>query len=148
MKSGTYRIYALIHGDGDPQEVLMGRFMVHGNNFITLEDHDGLISNELPDGPIGHLHDKFVHGLDNSGYFKLVPEQQIDQGLHDDLVDDVSWDDTNPEARYLLLGPNEEPKRMEMYGHTVVLDGEKLSDDEVKKIVEAVRENKFKLLPV
>lgn len=148
MKSGTYRIYQLIHGEGDPQEVLVGRFMVKDGNFTTLEDHDGLITKELPDGPVGHPHEKFFNGIDNSGYYKLIAEQNIDQGHHADLVEDVDWDDSQPEARYILMAPNEEPKRMEMYGETVVLDGEKLSDEAVKKIIEAVRENKFRLLPV
>src|SRR5277367_1207167 len=138
MKSGTYRIYRIMHGNGDPQESLVGRFMVQGNNFTTLEDHDGLITNEVPDGPIGYPHQKFFNGLDNSGYFKLISEQNINQGQHKDLIGDVDWDDSQPEARYLLLAPNEEPKHMEMYGETVVLDGERLDDDAVKKIIEDV----------
>jgi hypothetical protein len=147
-KSGTYRIYHLTHGSGDPQEVMIGRFMISHNNFNVLEDHDGLLSRELPEGVMDDHHQKCLFELDNSPYFKLIPEQQINQGIHNDLIGEVDWADTNPEARYMLLAPNEEPKRMEMYGETAVLDGQKLSDEAVKKVVEAVREGKFKLVPV
>jgi hypothetical protein len=146
--SGTYRVYHMTHGSGDPQEVMIGRFMISHNNFNILEDHDGLLGRELPEGAMDDHHQKCLFELDNSPYFKLIPEQQINQGLHNDLIEEVDWADTNPEARYMLIAPNEEPKRMEMYGETVVLDGEKLSDEAVKKIVGAVREGKFKLVPV
>jgi hypothetical protein len=148
VRNGIYRVYSLTHGDGEPQDVLIGRFMISGKNFNVLEDHDGLLSESLPEGQIGPVHQKFFSSMDHNPYYKLVNENHISQGSHDDLMEEIDWGDSNPEARYMLLAPNEEPRRVEMYGENMVLDGERVPDDKVDELVAAIRDGKYKLLPV
>jgi hypothetical protein len=115
MESGTYRIYRHIHTLNLPEYRLIGRFWIDGKNFHILEDHEFFLESALPDGELDQRHQAILNNLMTSGYFRIVHDEQTNQGLHDDLVQDLDLGPEEPDAEYLLSKPSCEPSRVEIF---------------------------------
>lgn len=148
FESGTYRIFQVIQTAGKPEERLVGRFYIKGKMFHLLEDHDHLFRDSLPDGQMDEAHQKVIWNLMHSPYFRVVTEDEINQGFHDNLVEEIDLGQNKPDAEYLLSGYASEPLHMEMYGENAILDGKRLTDEQLSGIMNKVREDRYKLVPI
>src|SRR4051812_6172309 len=102
--TGSYRIYHIYHTNGKHESQLVGRFVIQNGEFHVLEDHDKLMSDSLPDGPMDYAHEKFLWSLQHSGYYRIVHEDEINEGHHQGLVEDLDIGPTEPDAEYILTG--------------------------------------------
>lgn len=148
FEKGTYRIHRILHTQGTPYEQHMGRFMIQDGQFHILEDYDNLMSDTLGEGLLDDTHKKFICKLTNSGYFKLIHEDEANQGLHDDLIDDLDMGPVEPDQEYIYLVPGSEPQRIEMFGENAIIDGRKLEENELRELVEAANEGLARMMPV
>jgi hypothetical protein len=150
LDSGSYKIFQLIPTKGDTEENYIGRFLVQGGEFFNLEDHTGMLQEHLPDGPMNDIHKKALQSLMNSGYYKVVHEKEISQGHHETLIPELDLGaDESPEAEYILTDEmGSEPKRVEMYGEVVIIDGQKVEEKEYNKIMDLIHSGKMKLIPI
>ncbi len=134
---------------GKSDERLVGRFMIKGGQFSILEDHNGLLEDSLPEGPMDERHNKILFGLIHSGYYKIVSADHINQGHHDDLVDELSLGNTEPDQEFIVSGPTlHEPMRLEFYGENAIVDGEKLDDDKVKDLMDKIHSGVYRMVPI
>src|SRR6266851_2331960 len=147
LKSGTYLLYELEPTEGKPEQHMVGRFMVEGDQFHILEDHNNILSDHLSDGLMTPNHQKALFNLLHSGYFRIIPEDEINEGHHEDQIEDLDIGNTEPDATYLVSGPTlDEPKVLEMYGDNCVLDGKKLSEEEIKGLMQNIHNDVLKLI--
>jgi hypothetical protein len=124
---------------GKPQERQIGRFTIKNGQFFILEDYDGILEEMLPEGPFSDLHQRALSSLFHSAYFKLVDEKKVNQGEHEDLVPDLDIGNTKPESEAMLSYPDQEPQMIEIFGDKMVMDGQVLSEEAVKKLMDDVR---------
>ena len=151
FKDGTYRVYSVRQTNGDPAERFLARFLINDKKFNVLEDYENLLSRNLPEGQITPSHDKLIWSLMHSGYYKVVHEDEGNQGAYEPLIQEMdTGGDQPPDATYLIMdnfNEYEEPKQLEMYGETAFLDGQKISDEELKQIVESANNGQIRMLP-
>lgn len=148
LENGTFRIYHIETSGSQPKDRLIGRFLIDGKQFFILEDHEDLLESALPDGMLDNNHLNTIDKLNHSPYYKIIHENQLNQGHHDHLIEDLDIGPVEPEAEYILSGRNYAPERMEAYGDSILVDGKKLEDQEVQEIMSKVRSGEFKLIPV
>lgn len=126
----------------------MGRFLIQGKNFHILEDHDNLIQESIHDGPMDERHEKILWHLIHSGYFKVVHEDEVNEGHHDNLINELDIGPTEPDEQFILTGKEAEPQRVEIYGDVIILDGQKLEGEELNDFINKVREHTYKLTAI
>lgn len=148
LTPGSYRVFRIHHTQGGPLEQHIGRFLIQDGNFHILEDYDNLMSDIFPETPVDDYHKKGIWNLVNSGYYKVVHEDEANQGLHDDLIEDLDIGSVEPDAEYIYLIPGSEPQRIEMFGENAIIDGMKLSEEELRKLIEKANEGEARLVPV
>jgi hypothetical protein len=145
LDKSTYRIFAVIHTYGKPQERQIGRFTIKNGQFFILEDYDGILEEMLPEGPFSDIHKRALDSLFHSAYFKLVDEKKVNQGEHEDLIPDLDIGNTKPESEAILSYPDQDPKMIEIYGDKMVIDGKVLSAEDSKQMIEHIRNGEAKL---
>lgn len=148
MSSKTYRIYAVHHTSGSPHEQLVGRFMIKDNEFHILEDNDHLLQDSFPEGFMSDQHQKLLWQLEHSGYYKVVPDQEANEGFHEDLIQDLDIGQQDPDAEYIIHEEGKEPQRLEMYGSSAILDGHKLGNEELNNLMNLVHTGKVQKVPL
>src|SRR6266700_2242145 len=143
MDNGTFSIYFLKPTNGVPEQNQVGRFMIQGGQFTVLEDPFHIFKHNLPDAKMDETHLKLLSHLQNSGYYKLVNDDDINEGFHEDLTPDLDLGATpRPDNEYVVSGPTlRTPMRLEVFGSNFVLDGRKLSEEEVKEFMDNVHKN-------
>lgn len=147
--NGTYSLFFVKQTNGLPEEQLVGRFLIQAGSFYILEDHSKLLQDNLPDGKMDVWHDKVLWYLAHSGYYRIVSNDEINEGYHEDMLEDLDLGDEQPESEYCLVDLNGgEPQRMEMYGDSAILNGHRLTDEELDGIMTQVRSGTLKLLPI
>jgi hypothetical protein len=146
LNKGTYRIFAVMHTYGKPQERQMGRFTVQNGQFFILEDYDGVLEEMLPEGPFSDIHKRALSSLFHSGYFKLVDEKEVNQGVHEDLIPDLDIGNTEPDSEAILSYDDQDPQMIEIFGDKMVRHGQVLPQEEVDKIMEDVNNGVAKLV--
>lgn len=151
FKDGTYRVYSVRQTNGDPAERFLARFLINNNKFNILEDYENLLSGNSPEGDLDPSHDKLIWNLLHSGYYKVIHEDEGNQGAYEPLIQEMDiGGDKQPDATYLIIdnfNEYEEPKQLEMFGETAFLDGERISDEELKQIVESANTGHIRMLP-
>lgn len=148
LENGTFRLYHITDSNSKPQDRLVGRFLIDGKQFFILEDHEGLLENSLPDGLLDNHHLNVIDKLNHSSYYKIIHENQLNQGHHDHLIEDLDIGSVEPEAEYILSGRNYAPERMEAFGDSILIDGKKIEDSEVNEIMNKVRLGEYKLIAI
>jgi hypothetical protein len=146
-KSKTFRIYRIYHTQGQPQEMMVGRFLLDNNKFYCLEDHDGIFA-DYPEDTLDARHLKLFSSLMHSGYFKIVSENEANEGHHDNLIEELDIGGQEPDKEFYLTGQNMPPQRLCYYGNVALLDGQRLSDEELRNIVEQVNAGQMSLEPL
>lgn len=149
FNKGVYSIFSIMPTNGSPEERFVARFLVDGKNFNVLEDHSNLLSDSLPNGLMDPTHFKILWRLMHSGYHKVVPENEINEGHYQNLIPDLDLGYTEPDQEYLLTGPMlEAPKRVEMFGQNVIVDGQKLKPEELQDMMDRIHSHELKLIPL
>lgn len=149
MKDQVFRLYHVYHNDGAPEERLVARFMIHQGQFHILEDHDHLLKESLVEGPYDSNHERLINHLANSGYYRLVNENEVNEGHHDDILPDLDIGPVEPDAEYLLsTDAHEAPERVEMYGQNVIMGGRKLTEEETNELMARVRSGEYSLTAI
>ncbi len=140
---GVYKIYSRAGVSGIPDR-LIARISID-KDFHILEDHQGIFDGSVPEGPMDPLHHKFLESLASSGYFRMVSEEQLNQGVHDDMIEDLDVH-VQPDHEYLLYSQDgEAPKRLHIFEDSWVLDGAQLSEEEQAKYIEQIRNKQLGL---
>jgi hypothetical protein len=86
MNEGTFRLYRLYPGG----QVLVARFSYTGTSLQVLEDHDGIMEDLVPGGRVNNRTLARLHAMSHSPYWRLVSEEDIQSGEHDDLVPEMT----------------------------------------------------------
>lgn len=151
FKDGSYRIYAISHTSANPMERFVARFLINNSEFHVLEDYENLLSGNLPEGHLDEVHCKLIWKLLHSGYFKVVHEEDGNQGAYDPLIQEFDTGGHQPpDAIYTItdnLNEYEEPKTLEMFGDSAFLNGQSISDEELRQLVEAANSGAIKMVP-
>lgn len=143
---GIYKIYSRIGVSGIPDR-LIARIHID-SDFNILEDHLGIFDGALPEGSMDDIHHKFIESLAASGYFRVVSEDQLNQGIHDDMIEELDVH-VQPDHEYLLYGQDgEAPKRLHIFDDSWVVDGAQLSEEEQQKYIEQIRSKQLGLHPL
>lgn len=138
MKSGIYRVYS-VHGD---QRASLGRVVVSNGHTHVVEDRDGSLTDVIPDGYIDAQKERRWAGLQQSPYFQVVSEADLEpQNLEQPNVQpDESFDVVDD-----LLGTR---RRLQAYGDDFFLDGKHLDAQQVETLFNQARLGEVHLLPV
>lgn len=87
MQEGIWRLYRnYIDDDGGIQKRLIGRFLLYGEFFSVLEDHDNLLEKLVPDGQVTAKVLARFKNMEQSPYWDLVLEKDVQEGKHPDLL--------------------------------------------------------------
>ena len=149
LEPGTYRLYSIFHTMGKPEERLVGRFWINGGELHILEDHNNLLSDSLLNGKIDQKHEKVLWNLIHSGYYKVIPESGVNEGHYDDMAQDLDIGEISPDQEYIVSGATlDSPMRLEMHGENLILDGKRLSEEEVKSFMSKVHSQEYTLVPI
>ncbi len=148
---GIYRLYSLTFTeDGQQMRHLDGRFLIHNGYLRILEDSGGNLHKFLPPGEMTPLVTERLDRVRRSGYYELLHEDALHSGVHPDHVPELDFGDADahPEATFTVSGPSlPAPQHLEVWQDSVILDGKKMSDDEVKVLMSAVELKKLVLTP-
>jgi GGDEF domain-containing protein len=159
--SNIYLVFQVRPGDEKLHRRLLGKFILVDGNFMLLEDHG------LPfraDGTPAHVA-QAIHRLADSQYFEVVNMGDVHQGLEPELLDTKDapeggdWlKDLREEARQEdLKGPERKDYEYFRIGQPgpqilsvdetgkVFLDGHPLTDPEVDRVQQTVKERKATL---
>ena len=90
MREGIYRLYRNYAGkDGRLQRRLVGRFILYGNTLNDLEDHDGVLESLAPDHRVSAETLARLRSMQQSPYWDLVHEEEVQSGEHPDLLPEM-----------------------------------------------------------
>ncbi len=147
FKPGTYRVYEILHNQGKPHDQLVARFLIDDGAFHILEDYNHVLVDSLPEGLYDEGHEKVLTQLSQSGYFKVIHEKEANEGHHEDLIEDLDVGDVEPDAEFLIHEDPNPPQTLQMYGQIAILDGKKISDEELQHIMDKVKSGEFTMHP-
>lgn len=147
---GVYRLLASRFDDaGHRHERMVGRFMVHQGILLHLEDHSGALHELFPSGLITHRTQVRMDTIARSGHYRLLHEDDINQGVHPQHVQALDLGRTEPDSTFTLNGQGMPvPQIVEVWGDVVEVAGKRLSDDELHQIMSSVRDGTLILSPV
>lgn len=87
---GIYLVYRRYHGAGGQEtKRLVGRFAILGQDVKILEDHDGVLSDALPQGKLSAQHLKTILNFQMSPYWSLVSDRDVSEGHHEEEIPDL-----------------------------------------------------------
>lgn len=81
----VFSVFGVYPHEGKAEGYMIGRFMVKDGKLRVLEDHNGMLSDMLHNGPVAHNTAR-LKALTNSAYTKVVAETDVVQGHHIDLI--------------------------------------------------------------
>jgi hypothetical protein len=84
--NGIYRLYRLYPGEGQNEQRLVGKFAIVAGLVHPLEDHDGALEDILPKGKLTGWGLHRMIQMAHSAYWRLVMENDIQDGLEPDLL--------------------------------------------------------------
>jgi hypothetical protein len=82
MQEGTFRLYRNYEGGSR----MVARFAFTGTGIQVLEDHDGIMDDLAPNGRMNDRVLQRLESMSESPYWRLVSEEDIQSGEHDDLI--------------------------------------------------------------
>ena len=144
--SGSFRIYKLSFDGLGPQEHLVGRIWIDQNQMHILEDHYSLLTDQLPEGEISDTHQKVLDSFANNGYFKIIHEDDLNAGHHEDKLEELNIGNTEPDHHYVLQDVNgeNEPISVEVYGEKMFCDGKEMTEE----IENSIKSGILRLVPL
>lgn len=145
FQPGSYRVYEVLHNQGKPHDQLVARFLIDENQFHILEDYSHILSDALPEGIFDAGHERLLNQLSNSGYYKIIHEDEANEGHHEGLIEDLDIGDVHPDSEYLIYKEGDEPQTMQMYGDSAILNGKKITDEELQQIMDKVRSGELEM---
>lgn len=148
INKGAYRIFQHTVGHWGAVKRPVGRVLFKDGQCHVLEDNDGILRNELPEGEVGDKHEDFMRRLSHSYMFEVVPEEEINQGEHPDLIPNLPLGEPEPDHKYLLQDGENEPQRVEIYDSHWIVDGQNLGPDEQNQLFMDIRSGKKRLFPI
>jgi hypothetical protein len=147
---GVYRVLASRYdGNGQRHDRLLGRFAIYEGMLIHLEDHGGVMDTMLPAGMVTARTKMRLQGLERSGYYKVIPESEINEGHHPNHLERLDVGQAEPDSVFTLAGEGMPvPKVVEVWSDAVEVDGKRLADNEVHEMMDKVRAGTLILTPV
>jgi hypothetical protein len=135
---GVFKVYD--RKTGSVHDRLLARFSCDGGEFKILEDHLGIFEDSLPEGEMTDLHFKFLDSIRTSPYLRLLSEEQINSGEHDDMIDDLDIM-AQPKHEFLLYDEktNEEPIKVHVFDSNWVVNGKQLLPHEKDLLIKRVQ---------
>lgn len=149
LKDGTYHVLARSWGpDGQEHNRMLSRFIIQNGNIQHIDDHTGHMAQTFPEGPMSYRTIEALDRLQTSGYYKLIHEDELYEGNHSYLLKPMDFGDIQPEEKYLLSGTDyPQPQLVEIWPDAVSLAGKTLSDQELRSIMDKVKEGVLTLTP-
>ena len=149
MRDGTYQLFALSWGhDGAEHSRLLSRFDINKGCIQHIEDHMGHADQLLPEGPIDYRTLGRLEQLKQSGYYKLVHEDDISACHHPELVQPMDFGEITPEKKFILTGVDYPAGQLvEVWGEAVTLAGRTLSEQELRELMDKVKDGSATLTP-
>lgn len=144
-----YRIYRIWHKGDAIERQLAGRFVVIGGEMHVLEDYFGLLK-DLQEGPLTTETLTYLHHMNKSQYLEVIKQGDIYGGERMDLLPEAKFEDGKlkedgvkakrppPVFEYHRAG-YEQPQALELAAGKALLNGQELSPDEVKVILQNVK---------
>src|SRR6202142_1149161 len=132
----VYKLFYKVDG----QEYIAGRFMLYNNKLVHLEDYYGLLNRFLPEGPLDFSLVSQIYYLRNGSQTRIETDP-TPLGIEnpDPVPAEISEAVTRPQTRppsvfdYMRSGMDT-PHVFEINNGVYYLDGNKLTDPEVKTI--------------
>jgi hypothetical protein len=148
-KDGAYRILGRSwNHDGKEHCRLLARIIIQNGNIQHIEDHVAHMEDTLPEGPMNYRTLETLQRLESSGYYKLVSENDMDEGLHPEMLQPMDFGDIFPEEKYTITGIDfPQGQLVEVWHDAVTLAGKTLSDQELKSIMDKVKDGTYTLTP-
>jgi hypothetical protein len=87
MQEGTFRLFRTYPEQGGSR--LVARFSFTGTTLQVLEDHDGIMDDLVPGGKVSSRTLQRLESMATSPYWRLVSEEDIQSGEHDDLLPEM-----------------------------------------------------------
>lgn len=137
---GVYRLIThRFDKNGHKHDRLAGRFLIHQNVLLHLEDHNGQLHNWFPEGLVTQrTAERLNH---TSGYYSVIPEDRIEAGHHPEYVKTLDIGQTKPEATFLLNGEGmPTPQVVEIWAECIEVGGRRLSEAESAEMMDKVRQ--------
>lgn len=149
FNDGAYHVLARNWGpDGSEHNRLLARFVIINGNVQHVDDYTGSFEATIPEGPITFRTLEALEALERSAYYKLISEDDIRQCMHPYLIQTLDYGDVQPEEKYLLSGIDfPDPQLVEVWTDAVTLAGKTLSDQEIREIMEKVKDGHYTLTP-
>lgn len=148
LKDGTYHVMARTWMGDQEHDRFLARFMIQNGNIQHIEDYTGHMQLTLPEGPMDYRTIDTLNSLQNSAYYQLINEDEIYEGCHPHLLQPLDFGDIQPEEKYLLSGVDyPQPQLVEVWHDAVTLAGKTLSDQELREVMDKVRDGYYTLSP-
>jgi hypothetical protein len=147
---GVYRL--IVHrfdGQGQQHDRTAGRFLIHQNVLVHLEDHSGNLEHWFPQGVLTARTTARLQDIGRSGYYELLHEDHVNEGHHPDRVEEMELGPVQPEAVFTLNGEGlPAPELVEVWADAIEVGGRRLGDREAADLMDKVRAGTLVLTPV
>jgi hypothetical protein len=147
---GVYRLIAHRYdASGQQHDRLLGRFFIHQNVLVHLEDHTGVLENWFPQGIVTPRTVERLQRVGSTGYYEIVHEDDLNAGNHPDHLEEMDLGPVRPEAVFTLNGEGlPAPELVEVWGDSIEVGGRRLNDAEGADLMDRVRAGTLVLTPV
>jgi hypothetical protein len=149
LKDGTYHILARNWGpDGLEHNRLLSRFIIQNGNIQHIDDHTDNMTDTFPEGPMTYRTLEALEKLQTSGYYQLIHEDEIYEGHHAHLLQPFDFGDIQPDEKYVITGIDyPQGQLVEVWHDAVTIGGKTLSDQELRSIMDKVKDGIYTLTP-
>jgi hypothetical protein len=146
MLNNILRIYALRFKGQDHYWVLAGKVFLDQPNkkLVWLEDHTdikSLLGDSLDDTFI-----RRINSMNANGRFKVVPESHL-HVYHPEALPRHDLGDSAPDHKFKVIGPDINVI-VEFHGPNAVINGKKVSEEELKPITDKLNSGEYHLEPL
>lgn len=140
MEPGIYKFY-YERGGQPANRKYLGRIAVINGHTTVLEDHADL-AQVIPDGFIDDKKLKRWHQLENSAYYAVEPEVDLEPN-------EVPADPVKPDEVFMLRDDRiGSESRLEIYGDEAFLDDKHLTPAQLEELMTNVRNKYLHLIPI
>lgn len=126
-----------VHYNVDGQERHAGRFVIHNNGLVHLEDHGGLLQTLLPEGPVTMNTISAIHNMKMSPHLRMstVPVK-IQKKKEEPAPESKPAAPRLPSVFEYQRAGHDHPHTLEVHNGQYMLDGESLTHPEVQAILD------------
>lgn len=146
---GIYKIYSVEFRNNQQFRHLMGRIAINNGQVLHLEDHHHNLDRLFPTTlSLLEVKERLVQ-LQHNPYFNIVDEEAVEHGKLPHEVPDLEVENAAPEEIFTVAGEGMlDSEILEIWPDAVTLAGKKLTDLEVKELMERVQAGKIIMTPI